>query len=652
MAYWLIPFTSRNGDGYTIRISGAAGANPITLKGAADPFVTQEDDDRDMFKPVRLQSGYLRIVDTGGTFDWHDLMPTSATSRKVELVKVAGGVTVVVWQGFIRPETFSGTFRELPQEREFPICCPLSTLESFDVNITDAGVHNFAWLIIYLFETYYNITLTNFYFSRPQDIESWLRTCWQRENLFDDDGKPKYNGLELLEEICKFWGWTCRIDGTSIYFLQPYDSTAANLAQLSRVDMLDIAEEIGIDVTGLGWHMVHLSSKRVLAGGSEEYVQGIKNAKVVANINKIDDIVKLNTGEWVDDYKDKAIDPGVTAIQTSKGYLYVLYDSVESGDYTITKESDEYIASFQSYPASSLYTRSGYIYVNELFDGDPATKHNYNFDGMVVIYGTPDTSSVDNYIFKLETKHIYSYNDGVIVLNISRSSVWAIGTLPPCTLTVALSVGQRWWNGSTWAYSFSTFTIYFPDDNIEDNRQLNGPYAAYTGTGIPVSSLGGKITFYVFGITDLPSAVLNSIEISFSRTILSSIPTSDNENTYEASTVSNFSDDVSVNTIFATDNNNEYGTGLIMANGAYASGVEYSTSGGSQQEHPEQHLVDRIAAYGSTVKKVLSVGILNADLTPVSPATKMTDENGTTYTPVAISHEWADDITDYTLMEI
>ena len=42
---------------YTLTIGTASG----TLTGAAEPFVTQEADDADMFLPIRTQTGYIRI---------------------------------------------------------------------------------------------------------------------------------------------------------------------------------------------------------------------------------------------------------------------------------------------------------------------------------------------------------------------------------------------------------------------------------------------------------------------------------------------------------------------------------------------------------------------------------------------------------------
>ena len=54
----------RDGTSYTVHIGGGTGPE-IPLKGGAQPFTTQEDDDEDMFVPVRTQSGYFRIVNDG-----------------------------------------------------------------------------------------------------------------------------------------------------------------------------------------------------------------------------------------------------------------------------------------------------------------------------------------------------------------------------------------------------------------------------------------------------------------------------------------------------------------------------------------------------------------------------------------------------------
>lgn len=59
--HWKIPFKSlRTQTTYTVNVYDASfSGTAVTLKGAAQPFVTEEDADEDMFMPVRTQTGYL-----------------------------------------------------------------------------------------------------------------------------------------------------------------------------------------------------------------------------------------------------------------------------------------------------------------------------------------------------------------------------------------------------------------------------------------------------------------------------------------------------------------------------------------------------------------------------------------------------------------
>ena len=64
---YTIPFKSlRSGTLYSVNIYDASySGSPVVLKGGAQPFVTQEDDNDDFFADIRTQSGSLRIVDDG-----------------------------------------------------------------------------------------------------------------------------------------------------------------------------------------------------------------------------------------------------------------------------------------------------------------------------------------------------------------------------------------------------------------------------------------------------------------------------------------------------------------------------------------------------------------------------------------------------------
>ena len=145
-----ITFVSlRAGTTYTLNIGGGEGAT-IALHGAAEPFVTDEDDSEDMFTPVRSQSGYFRIVDNGTDASgnqlsadwWKDLVPAIDSDRPVVLT----ADSTVVWQGFMQSQTFSGELYGNPQEREFPVVCPLGMIAGEEADYTN-GIRNFAFVL-------------------------------------------------------------------------------------------------------------------------------------------------------------------------------------------------------------------------------------------------------------------------------------------------------------------------------------------------------------------------------------------------------------------------------------------------------------------------------------------------------------------------
>ena len=102
--------------------------------------------------------------------------------------------------------------------------------------------------------------------------------------------------------------------------------------------------------------------------------------------------------------------------------------------------------------------------------------------------------------------------------------------------------------------------------------------------------------------------------------------------------------------IYATDNNSQYGYGLLMTSaGAWMTGVQFTTAG--TNERPEQHLCDRVAAYHNQSRKRLTLDMQQSSYTDVSPRNTVTIDS-VTYWPVAVSRKWRDDVTTITMNEI
>jgi hypothetical protein len=123
---------------------------------------------------------------------------------------------------------------------------------------------------------------------------------------------------------------------------------------------------------------------------------------------------------------------------------------------------------------------------------------------------------------------------------------------------------------------------------------------------------------------------------------------------YTATNSNASKDEWNANCIFASDNNMEYGYGLLLnASGNIIQTVQYGGSATNQQ-HPEQHLATRVANYWATAKRKIDPELLANKIPAVDPTNKVKvgTDTVTTYAPIAISRDWRDDVTKISLMQL
>ena len=132
----------------------------VTLTGADNPFVTQEDDDNDIFTPIRIQTGYIRVIDqTDDGSLLESIIPSNNTQKLVRLYTGTWNNSfttftdgVIKWQGFLCAEAFTQEWDNNIKVLEFPIKSLLGALE--DVHLPDAAANyeeNIADLIVMAF---------------------------------------------------------------------------------------------------------------------------------------------------------------------------------------------------------------------------------------------------------------------------------------------------------------------------------------------------------------------------------------------------------------------------------------------------------------------------------------------------------------------
>lgn len=311
---WKIPFQAVNGDDYRVEIKVEVGTGTAaTLIGGASPIVTEEDDDDDLFLPVRRQSGYIQFVDDGSNLG--AVMPSSSTDRMVMLYKRTGpyfpgdptGWTgELVWKGYLQPQTFAGEYLRSPQVRELPICCPLSVLDSWDVEVgVSSGFANFAAILYYIFSKLGTADPSSsdegywLAFQGGLQVTEWLskRVSWDSLGGEDEEGnaEAKYTCLELLEHVCRFFGWICRIDGKTVWFTCP-DYATGNFRRMTLSQLYSIANGTYPQTQEVGWSSLYLFDNiNVFASrrNTETLVRGIRKATVVAEVDAYDTLLDL-----------------------------------------------------------------------------------------------------------------------------------------------------------------------------------------------------------------------------------------------------------------------------------------------------------------------------------------------------------------------
>lgn len=709
MAYWKIPFISLGGDQYEVRIGGAA--QDTTLTGGARPFITEEDDDEDFFMPVRLQHGMIRIVDNGtdangNTFDWRDLIPATATSRPVTLhKKVGANLWHLMWTGYLKPETYSGKYLQNPQERAFPVVCPLTVLEGEDVVTTGPTIANFAYILQYIFGN----SAYQFYFwfqGASGDVVQWLKkgVAWRNFFEYDEDTNQnvtKYNCLELLTEVCRFWGWQLRQNGDSLYFTAVDDGISTNgFVGFDYNDLISLSnggtpqpvfDDFESVTMGQSWF--------VDTDNNIELMQGIHEVTITADTNKVNLI-----GEFpADDIQDSlpfAIPQDIT--YGTNGHHLIYSDIVN--EYTFDNGSVRVIL-----PANTaLPGERGHIITDQYYGDNLRKLHNYDFRTSYVEARRVLPSVFDtNFQLRMETTAPFAFQaGGKLVISATIEQVAIVDGVKHVysgkgKLYGRLSIDDRFWCASPAAYNEwyrDGELFYFAQDGtpyfvmntgneeqdydygpgpitpsapsseatgeIICNRVLNSTDGSYTGYGIPLTkNMQGVIRLDIIAMEVAPATsglpviygdvYIKNLKIEHVTPKTTEKTKDDKKNKYTRTNNSQFVDEKNISTIFATDNNNGYGFGIIMEpDGWYCQKVNYDDGQGIVQQRPEVRLAERIINYYDHPVKMIRTNGDVRNIGIISPISKITDVKNDIYYPVKIGHDWRDDITNLILMEI
>lgn len=271
--HWQCCFKSFGGTQYAVNIYEQNYSGSIVqLTGASEPFVTQEDNDDDIFKPIRMQTGYLRVIDYDGTL-MESIIPSSNTEKLVRLVQ--GNYTgtypsgsfsgsTIRWQGFLQAQAYTQPWEDNANVIEFPVKSVFGALEDVQLNQSNAAAeYNIATFLIQCCSAL-NLSvptdmqgctfLTDVHYFMDRFLTTKLQWAvfFQEETINNQgDSFAQIIGIsfyDALSYILTLFGLTVREDGANTIFAQYDTISAIRTWQSSWVVVNRYAEETGTSI--------------------------------------------------------------------------------------------------------------------------------------------------------------------------------------------------------------------------------------------------------------------------------------------------------------------------------------------------------------------------------------------------------------------
>ena len=668
--HWQVKFKSlRAGTDYSVNIYDVNySGNPIPLKGGAEPVVTQEDDDEDMFLPVRTQSGYIRIVDdgkdaNGNAFNWKDLLPSTNVDRPVTLTAATG---TVLWHGFMQAQNFTGVLYGNPQEREFPVQCPLTVLSANDISANEREMKTFGYVIAQAFSSIPTLTFDNFIFQGGADARDWLLKLvdWQNYVTSEDDETvtARFDYGLVLEDICKYWGWSCRVYRQSVIFSRVDDNDVEpNALVLTLSELESLTSNSGTVETFLSAASLP-TDVFVSVDNDETLVRGYRKATVHANagegdtailkaypdavMNKLDEdgvYYNVQYGDNIVYYIGKLTQAASAFMEFSARSTYASFDYIQGTNSDENALSGPAIRILKSYSSSSasayatIKTRFEHSYAVSESGGHMGRFAGLRFSGKIASGGEE---------FKIEED--YPRNAMPLWLRIG------IGT----TRGTA-----KWYDGYNWS---DTETACRAIIGLENNifmfmYQTSGSVIGYNNL-VQTGNRKGFLFVELLGSNTMPEVdgqrqfdiIDFKVELVYradTNNVTHAEEPRNDRYDYKATAQDNQRNDWDSDLAYASAPKSSYmafGVGVVInENGSRLEKVTY----GSTEQVPEQNMADRVAAYWGTSKRKITADLNTAVIPAITPRKTVTLD-GTDCYPISITNDWWNDKTTLTLLQL
>lgn len=638
---------SLGGVTYTLTITD--GSNTTTdMPTGAQPFVTQvKSSDGELWTPVRPQTGNISIL--GEVVDAESLLASNPEDRVVTLTAAYEGTSHVAWKGYLQTSAFSQPWDKGPNDISIPVVSHLGLLECYEFQRTD--YLNFAEFIADLNMVTGTPAYSNFIFPYKGDPTTTLTYHFSAMNFTDwDENRGTYdysNYYEVLEEVCKLFGWTAVEFGDTLCFVAPDDFSGYYTYNRANLEAMAAGRASSYTMQSATTVIAQIFG----ANHKVSYIPGRSSVKVTGDPNLMDRTIwKLDTSHMTQSAAD-----GDTRSMNSDNSRYLhFYSKIYQSDSEVDVLNNMTNPRWENFEGNSDSITTGSCVSN---DREYVTKPS----GKNIL--VRDSGWMNHILFKAAsgwggrtiatiTPRLQHTDSGLmngryflIQFGCRRSSSWK----------------NEWedFDGNLWiTFKVGTQTLYDGYAQI-----LNGQLHATTavamvnspdGLGILMQRYSGQITmeikvpsvgdYWESGDYDYYYAITNPT-ISYIEPWTQYLWSATTENTEIRNIGQGFTKTLEQTNKFTTYRTQQYGYGVVLSDTMALVTNLYDG------KTPEAALADRMSAYHSVSRKMITAQVYSY-ASQADPTRPLLPGSGSPMACLSQTVYWRDDTVNATLYEI
>lgn len=206
---------------YEVRLIGNSGSSDyieIELSNNG-PFVVTYNTNNTPFEPVRTSVATINVVHNEYL---EDILSAKAHGTKVELAEVTNNANVIKWTGYLTPKIYDAGYEHCYETFQLDAADCVSSLQYFDYEpMNGMGIVSFKDILAQVCNRCEN--LEGYYWTRSKKIGTTVvlpeHLFISEHNFFSSDIQEPWKLSQVVEEICRYLGYTCLQWGNRMYFI-------------------------------------------------------------------------------------------------------------------------------------------------------------------------------------------------------------------------------------------------------------------------------------------------------------------------------------------------------------------------------------------------------------------------------------------------